>query len=352
MRLSTLNTVRLPNHSLRLMAAILREKGHDLGVALKAAGIESSQVSDVRGEVTGTQELAFQRVFYELTCDEPLLWIELGARYRLLSHAHTFYGLTMATSANMQAAIETGLHFGDLHYTLSAGAGIYANGVLVGFHSYNSEVPPDLRRFSALRDLGTICTVFADLWGGPFPFSRVELSLPESDSAYVRTYLKEVPIRFGSECASWYWQVSLDRQKPPQSDPILHEYYSSQCAMVIDAAHDQADIAEFVTAILVASNGQLTLREAAARAGLSTRTLQRRLEQRGLSYRDLMALGRHQAACRLLHETKVSITRIALDVGYDNVSSFNHAFRRRAGISPRTYRQMAPPSAAASPGWG
>jgi AraC-like DNA-binding protein len=48
---------------------------------------------------------------------------------------------------------------------------------------------------------------------------------------------------------------------------------------------------------------------------------------------------RIRKACVLLRRTDLSITRIAVDVGYNNVSFFNRYFRRIMRSSPREYRR-------------
>lgn len=47
---------------------------------------------------------------------------------------------------------------------------------------------------------------------------------------------------------------------------------------------------------------------------------------------------RMQRACELLAEGRLSITEIALEVGYQTPSSFAHAFRLMVGTTPRDYR--------------
>lgn len=49
---------------------------------------------------------------------------------------------------------------------------------------------------------------------------------------------------------------------------------------------------------------------------------------------------RVRKACALLRRTDHSITRIAVDVGYNNVSFFNRYFRRIMRCSPREYRRQ------------
>jgi AraC-like DNA-binding protein len=52
-------------------------------------------------------------------------------------------------------------------------------------------------------------------------------------------------------------------------------------------------------------------------------------------------------ACRALIETNDTVTGVALDSGFENLSNFNRQFKRVAGVTPSTYRARA--HAAATP---
>jgi AraC-like DNA-binding protein len=45
----------------------------------------------------------------------------------------------------------------------------------------------------------------------------------------------------------------------------------------------------------------------------------------------------------LLHEPDATVTDIAFDLGYADVSHFSRAFHRWAGVSPRAYRRSNVP---------
>jgi len=80
-----------------------------------------------------------------------------------------------------------------------------------------------------------------------------------------------------------------------------------------------------------------SLELAADIAGFSPRTLQRRLADEELTYRELLLVTRHEAALDLLKNTENPITEIATLLGYSDSSHFARAFRRIAGVSPREH---------------
>ena len=50
---------------------------------------------------------------------------------------------------------------------------------------------------------------------------------------------------------------------------------------------------------------------------------------------------RLRAAAEKLAATKVPVTEIALDVGFEDLSNFTRTFRAEFGASPREYRRAA-----------
>ena len=81
---------------------------------------------------------------------------------------------------------------------------------------------------------------------------------------------------------------------------------------------------------------------AAEAAGISKRTLQRRLSEFGISYRAIVERSRFRRATELLANTALPIAEISTSVGYSDPSNFTRAFRRQTGISPQQYRQRQP----------
>jgi AraC family transcriptional regulator of arabinose operon len=61
-------------------------------------------------------------------------------------------------------------------------------------------------------------------------------------------------------------------------------------------------------------------------------------DEEGKSIQSYIKERRLTMASLLLVQTHERISQIAYSVGFNDVSNFNHAFKRRFGVSPRQYR--------------
>lgn len=79
----------------------------------------------------------------------------------------------------------------------------------------------------------------------------------------------------------------------------------------------------------------------ARRLGVSTRTLQRRLQDEGTGFGEILDRIRREAALVLIVDPTMSVRAVAHCVGYGDQYAFNRAFRRWTGRSPSAYRREA-----------
>jgi AraC family transcriptional regulator of arabinose operon len=85
------------------------------------------------------------------------------------------------------------------------------------------------------------------------------------------------------------------------------------------------------------SNVRVT--ELANSVGLGASRLEHLFKQEALvSIRDFIRERRLSAAAHLLASSVERVSVISFRVGFQHVANFNHAFKKRFGVSPRQYR--------------
>jgi AraC-like DNA-binding protein len=82
---------------------------------------------------------------------------------------------------------------------------------------------------------------------------------------------------------------------------------------------------------------------------VSTRTLRRRLEEAGSSYRQLLDEARFRDAKQLLAASDLDLKTIAERLQFTDPANFTRAFRRWAGLTPSVYRNAATALTIAAP---
>lgn len=85
------------------------------------------------------------------------------------------------------------------------------------------------------------------------------------------------------------------------------------------------------------------LEAVASELGMSKRTLTRKLAEHGTTFTALVDVIRKELALRYLRDRSLSLTEIAFFLGYTELSSFNHAFRRWTGTTPSKMRRAGAP---------
>lgn len=81
-----------------------------------------------------------------------------------------------------------------------------------------------------------------------------------------------------------------------------------------------------------------SLEEIAGEFSMQPRTLNRRLQAEGTTFRELINEARFEVACQLLKGTGMRIADIALALGYANASGFSRSFQRWSGAAPSEWR--------------
>jgi AraC-like DNA-binding protein len=103
-----------------------------------------------------------------------------------------------------------------------------------------------------------------------------------------------------------------------------------------DVMPARTDVTGLVKGVLRRSlgSGEISIEAVAEEIGVHKRTLQRRLQETGTTFADLLDEVRADVAKHYVATGQLPLTRVALLLGFSDQSAFNHAFRRWFQRSP------------------
>lgn len=107
-----------------------------------------------------------------------------------------------------------------------------------------------------------------------------------------------------------------------------------------ESAGRQEFAADLVEIVCERLPGVLSLEDLAEHAGCSPRTIQRHFKNARTSYKALVDQARFRKALQRVIGTNDSLTMIAMDLMYGDLSCFTRAFRRWTGMPPSEYRKI------------
>lgn len=172
--------------------------------------------------------------------------------------------------------------------------------------------------------------------------AQIELWFDYPEPEYTQRYRAQLPtLRFAAGTNQLRFPARYLDLPLSTADPVTARLVTHQCEQELTQLGYRGDIAAQVRALLAdARDGYPGLDAVAARLRLSTRTLKRRLHERGLGFQQLLDEARRRDALRLLDDATLSIEQIALRLGYSDPANFTRAFRKWAGRSPSAHRQV------------
>lgn len=121
----------------------------------------------------------------------------------------------------------------------------------------------------------------------------------------------------------------------PQANAAFLAIFQQQMDAALARLPAPADATSAVRDVARAAllGGNCNLAETARAMGVSTRTLQRRLQAEGTSFAEVVDALRREIALAYVHK-QVPLAEIATLLGYSDATAFHHAFRRWTGVSP------------------
>lgn len=325
-------------HSLAISQVILHyaaEQGVDEQTCLAGTEITSDLLGDGAGLISPEQEMRLIENLILALPDRPAAGFELGLRYTVATFGA--WGFALRTSRNLRQAIERALRYLPLSTAYCRFSTAIADGVFE-LRVDPREIPVHLRQFLLERDLGTAIQLIQELNLGGQPIRSLRLSGPTPSYASRMEALCGLPISFGQAVNAL--GVSLeDAERPlPTYDEHLVRLLEDQCRQLLQRRQIGGIAGQVRQQLLGALGLMASLEDMAAALHMSARSLRRKLDSEGTSYRAVLEEARRQMADQLLRSTTMKIEEMAVHLGYADTASFTRAFRRWHGTSPGQYR--------------
>ncbi|UHD17245.1 AraC family transcriptional regulator [Thiocapsa bogorovii] len=291
--------------------------------------------------------------------DDPETTIDFHAGGRLLAHCAAItdcphFGLLLGHTSGLHSIgvigvlvrhspdTERALHNLVLHLLLhdrGAVPSLTVEGalVLLGYAIYQ----PGVEGTRQIYDLAiaTARNILKTLRGSDWRPS--EVLLPHRAPPDVKPYLRffESAVRFDAERAALVFSSDCFARPVSGADPRLYEVARERVAALEASA--SCDILARIRPVLrnLLLSGEASIGEVAGVFELHKRTLNRRMRECGLTFRELVEEVRYDLARQLLRETDLQVVSIAEVLDYADAAAFTRAFRRWSGTTPAAWRK-------------
>lgn len=328
--------------SVRLLVEFGESKGVSSAQLLKRTGLARQQLDDPKVELEASQELLVIANLMRALKYPPQLGWEVGLRYGFTTYGIWGYGLI--SSATVGEALRLALRFLPLTYAFTLISAGEADGqVILKFGE--PDVDEDVRRFLTQRDMAAAARLISELVGNGFKLNRIMLSEAASDRKKESPRGKDsemwgAVIEFGCHMNALVFDAAVLQVKLPNANPLTASMCQQLCMSLVEGRRARQGSATLVRSYLHVSCGNSfpDLPTMARHLYLSERTLKRRLQAEGTSFRQLQTEVRSQLAQDLLADGALSISEIATRLGFSDQSSFSQAYKRWHGVAPSVGR--------------
>ncbi len=255
-------------------------------------------------------------------------------------------GLLARHSPQVGAALRTTIERLHLHdrgavATLELG-GAFA---MLAYSIYERDVEGS-NQFHLLA-MGLAQRLMQGLCGGQWHATEVHLPVrrPRSEAPFRRFF--GAPLRFNTERAALVFPAEVLSRPVPGADPAVRKVLAALAdELEREGSRDVgASVRRALRSMLVA--GRATEAGVAAAFSMHRRTLNRRLQGEGTTFRRLLEETRFDVARQLLRDTDAAVDQIASGLGYSGATAFGRAFKRWSGLAPQAWRDSDTASARA-----
>ena len=314
---------------------LVAHHGQNPAALLQQFGLSSAQLRDPNTYISYTR-LADLLDATAVACGEPLFCLNLTASQSVLVLGE------IGLSIRQQPTLADALSYSNHHINLHA-YGVHMQQVPRGdtlelqlnFDFSNATGLAQLMQLSA----GHAFNLVAQMMGSSG--NALKLHLPQTAPAV--TCEAPAPYRdhihYQSDFGGISFPLSWLTRKPHHDEEMLRDHFQQRIRLLesIYPGNLQAQVRHIIANLL--PSGECSIERVAAALNLHQRVLQKNLQRERTTFRELLQNTRMEIAQRNLQHGHLSITDLALNLGYADVAIFSRNFKHWTGMSPSEWRK-------------
>jgi len=329
----------LPAMDVYYAQQVALEHGEDLTPYATAAGVPLAVLSGGATEVCAkAAKSMFESAVQDI--EIPAYGFKVGHRCSMTDLGILGYACLSCSTA--RESLETYLRFQHL---LGSEGGA-KEGVILEGETGTITSPVEryassrMQQYYAERLLGEWCSVIESNLQEKVSINRVRLACPQpSYSDELEKYVG-CPIEYDWFQNEYTLPTSVLDAPLKFSDAEVAALSRQQCETALKSLKSKGGMAESVCRYLVEHPAKEMTPESVAKGlNISYRSLRRRLNEEGTSFRELHSQVRMQLAADYLMQSSLSVEQVAEEVGYADRSSFQATFKKWSGLTPTQYRK-------------
>src|ERR1700731_552266 len=202
------------------------------------------------------------------------------------------------------------------------------------------QVDAPLYKFIVELQAGVHVSLHRDVMGQSFGVSELQFTFGRPRAAKNDVRIFGCPVLYGQPENKILFDRNWLGRTPNFGNEVTYSEVLQLCDKLLTELELNTGMAGKVRKIFLACLGQPTSFDLIAeRLGMSSRTLRRKLEQEGTSFRELIDELRAQGAIKYVRDTDLTVEDIAFALGFSDAAAFRHAFRRGPKRAPHEYRR-------------
>jgi len=188
--------------------------------------------------------------------------------------------------------------------------------------------------------LATLTRFASELVGPELSLKKVAFSFPKPlyPIQYLTDFLK-CEIVYDAEHSGIYFDANQANDKLAGGNPLITQAHEKMLDEFMSRI-DKNDLTHVIKSKIyeVLPLGAPSQKEVAEQLGMSLRSLQRKLQEQGTSYKDILEQVRKKLTMEYIAQKHISLSEIGYLVGFSSVGNFNRAFKRWTECTPGEYR--------------